>query len=641
MGKVKRSLIIGTAGHIDHGKTQLVKALTGVDTDVLKEEKERGITIELGFAPLRLPSGISAAIIDVPGHEKFVRTMVAGAWGIDAVILVIAADEGIMPQTVEHLEICDLLKVKRGVVAITKKDLVDDEWLSMVKDEVRDFLVGTFLEGAPVVAVSSITGENIDMLIEEIDRVCLETPEKPDEGIFILPVDRSFTLKGFGTVVTGTLVSGKITTGDDVEIMPQRKISRVRGIQVHNEFRNQAHAGERTALNLINISKEEVKRGDLLCHPGTLLPSRRLYAHITLLQSQKVPLKNATTVSFHVGTAIRKAMVLLMDRTKLEAGDSCFVELRLDEEIACLFGDRFIIRSLSPLRTIGGGFIAHPHPSGKRGRKKGVLLEKLLSVLSADQINLVDFFLEDSGIRGITPHEMQSLLNMKEERIIEMLQTLSADGRALLFDRERQKYIHQKIYNSIKDTIINTISSLHQNFPFRMGFTKDHIRSSIKYQLDEKLFDILISSLYKEGAITMEMDLLMLPSTKKIFSERNARLLMEIEDFILKSGLQVPELDELSLKFSIPASQIKDLLDLLMKSGSIVRLTKDLFFHRDSLEAMKVKVCEFFQKRDEMTVGDFKNIFQVSRKYAIPLLEYLDNQKITTRVGDVRRLRGK
>lgn len=641
MEKAKRSIIIGTAGHIDHGKTQLVKALTGIDTDVLKEEKERGITIELGFAAFRLPSGTSASIIDVPGHEKFVRTMVAGAWGIDAVILVIAADEGIMPQTVEHLEICDLLKVKKGVVAITKKDLVDDEWLSMVREEIIQFLKGTFLEGAPVVAVSSITGENIEQLIEEIDRVCLETPEKSSEGIFILPVDRSFTLKGFGTVVTGTLVSGRITTGDDVEILPQRKISRVRTIQVHKEFRKEAYAGERTALNLINISKEEIKRGDLISHPGILQPSRRVYAHIKLLQSQRVPLKNAAMVSLHIGTAERKSLVLMMDRVKLDPGESCFVELRLDEEIACLFGDRFIIRSLSPLRTIGGGSIVHPHPSGKMRKKKAFLLERLPLTITSEYRNLIEFFLEDAGIKGITPHQLQSLLNIKLQNIMEILQILINDGKAVVFDKEKHKYIHINNFNSLKDAVISTLSTLHNNFPNRMGFSKDQIKSSIKFQIDEKLLDTVISNLHQQEAVSTEGELIFLPSLKKLFSERSIPVLQEIEDFILKSGLQVPDLNELSIRFNIPVSQIKEYLDLLIRSGNIIRITKDLFFHRNTIEDMKKNVYLFFQENERMTVGDFKNLFQISRKYAIPLLEYLDNQKITIRVGDIRKLRGK
>nr|BAL57965.1 selenocysteine-specific translation elongation factor [uncultured prokaryote] len=641
MEKPQKTLIIGTAGHIDHGKTQLVKALTGVDTDVLKEEKERGITIQLGFAPFRLPSGISASIIDVPGHEKFVRTMVAGAWGIDAVILVIAADEGIMPQTVEHLEICDLLGVKKGVVAITKKDLVDEEWISMLKEEVKEFLKGTFLDGSPIVAVSSSTGENIDLLIEEIDRVCVETEEKSDDGIFILPVDRSFSLKGFGTVVTGTLVSGKITIGDDVEILPQRKPSRVRGIQVHNEFRKEAYAGERTALNLINISREEVKRGDLISHPGILRPSKRLYVHVKLLQSHNVPLKNATTVSFHIGTAERKALLLLMDRAKLEPDSSCFAELRLDEEIACLFGDRFIIRSLSPLRTIGGGFIVHPHPTGKRSKGKVFLLERLPLIMSPDYRNLLDFFLEDAGFRGMMPRDAQSVLNIKEEKIADIFQILSSNGRAVLFDSERQRYVHVNAFNSLKDIITKTISSLHQSFPLRMGFSRDQIKSSMRYQLDEKLFDTAISTLHQEGTIGMEKELIFLQSMKHLFSERSIPLLRELEDLILKSGLQVPDLETISMRLKVPASQIKELLDILVRSGSIVRITKDLFFHSDSLEEMKRKVLWFFEEKDVMSVSDFKNIFNLSRKYAIPLLEYLDNQKITTRIGDVRKLRGK
>ncbi|MGA1840724.1 MAG: selenocysteine-specific translation elongation factor, partial [bacterium] len=370
-----KHIILGTAGHIDHGKTTLIKALTGVDCDRLKEEKARGITIELGFTYLDLSDGIRIGIIDVPGHEKFVHHMVAGVVGMDLVLLVIAADEGIMPQTREHLDICRLLGVKKGLIAITKSDLVEQDWLDLVMEEVEDFFNGTFFSQGPIIPVSSITGKGLDELKEAIINMVKDLPEHTGEGAFRLPVDRVFTMKGFGTVITGTLLSGEVRTGDTVEVLPQQIKARVRGLQVHNENVEVAMAGQRTAINLQGVEREIIKRGDLLCQPGLMDPEYLLDAKITLLESVPV-LKNRTRIRFHTGTTEIFGRVILLDREELEPGQTCLVQFRLEEKIAAMPHDRFVIRRYSPITTLGGGEIIDSHPL-KHKRYKEDILEDL------------------------------------------------------------------------------------------------------------------------------------------------------------------------------------------------------------------------------------------------------------------------
>ncbi|MBI4391738.1 MAG: selenocysteine-specific translation elongation factor, partial [candidate division NC10 bacterium] len=368
-----KHIIVGTAGHIDHGKTSLVKALTGIDTDRLKEEKERGISIELGFAHLTLPDGLRLGIVDVPGHERFVKTMLAGVGGIDLVILVIAADEGIMPQTREHLHICRLLQIPRGLVALTKRDLVDADWLELVAEEVRTFLKGTFLEGAPVLPVSATTGEGLDALKAALAALAAEAEPKRVEGIFRLPIDRVFTMKGFGTVITGTLLAGSLKVGDEVVVLPEGLRSRVRRLQVHGETVEQAFAGQRTAVNLPGIEVSAIARGSLLCLPGTLRPSTAMDATLTLLEDAPRPLKNRGRIRFHLGTSELLARAVLLDREELPPGQSAYVHLRLESPGAALPQDRFVIRSYRPAVTVGGGMILDPAPPQRRRKRQEIL----------------------------------------------------------------------------------------------------------------------------------------------------------------------------------------------------------------------------------------------------------------------------
>ena len=391
----KKFLVVGTAGHIDHGKTTLIKALTGIDTDRWEEEKRRGMTIDLGFAHLELPNGVLIGIVDVPGHEKFIKNMLAGAHGIDFVLFVIAADEGVMPQTREHLTVCEVLGTKRGIVVLTKKDVVDEEWLELVKEDVKEFLKGTFLEGAPIIPVSSKTGEGLKELLEEMDKLAAKVEPKSSKGIFRLPVDRSFTVKGFGTVVTGTLLSGKIKTGDTVEVLPEGKEVKVRSVQVHGKSVEEAFAGQRTALNLLGVSKEEVGRGNLVATPGYLKPSPLVDVELTLSKEADLILQSGHKVHFHHLTKEVEGEVYLIDRDELLPGETALAQVRLKEEVVPVYGDRFVIRNYSPARVIGGGRILNPLPFKKfRRRFKGEFLEFLKALKEKSVKEIVVSYVE-------------------------------------------------------------------------------------------------------------------------------------------------------------------------------------------------------------------------------------------------------
>ncbi|HEU5393646.1 MAG TPA: selenocysteine-specific translation elongation factor, partial [Candidatus Methylomirabilis sp.] len=423
-----KHIIVGTAGHIDHGKTSLVKALTGIDTDRLKEEKERGISIELGFAHLTLASGLRLGIVDVPGHERFVKTMLAGVGGIDLVVLVIAADEGIMPQTREHLHICRLLQIPRGLVALTKRDLVDPDWLEMVAEEIRIFLKGTFLEGAPILPVSATTGAGLEALKAALAAVAAETEPKRVEGIFRLPIDRVFTMRGFGTVITGTLLAGSLKIGDEVAVLPEGARSRVRRLQVHGETVEQAFAGQRTAVNLPGVEVSGIARGSLLCFPGALHPSIAMDASLTLLADAPRPLKNRSRVRFHLGTSELLARVVLLDREELEPGQSAYVHYRLESPGAALPQDRYVIRSYSPAVTIGGGIILDPAPPERR-RKRQEILDHLRVLEQGSPADRLERLLLQAGGTPIGPEALRGASDLEPGLLGEALTKLLAERR--------------------------------------------------------------------------------------------------------------------------------------------------------------------------------------------------------------------
>ncbi|MGB9712845.1 MAG: selenocysteine-specific translation elongation factor [Dissulfurimicrobium hydrothermale] len=639
----QKTLILGTAGHIDHGKTTLVKALTGIDTDRLKEEKRRGITIELGFAYLDLPNGQRIGVVDVPGHERFVKNMVAGAMGMDLVALVIAADEGVMPQTREHLEICQLLEVKKGLVVLTKKDMVDPEWLELVKEDIREFLVGTFLEGAPIVSVSSISDakdNGIHELITVISDLVADIPPRTPSGPYRLPVDRVFSIKGFGTVVTGTSISGKIRVGDEAVIYPQGLKTKIRGIQIHNAPCDEAAAGMRTALNLQGIEREAVERGDVVATAGSLHPSYLLDLKFLYLSSAGRPLKYRSPVRFHTGTVEITGRVI-MQEDEIEPGRETFIQIKLDKPAAVLPGDRYVIRSYSPIRTIGGGIILNPMP--RRRKRSRPELWKGLEILSRLEPNdLIIYHLEQAGQRGLTQAELAMRSGVYGEILEQTLDSLFSKGKAVRIDTDEKRAIDGNIYRTLKKKILDFATEYHKENPLSKGIAKEEVRSRIFLHSPSggRLFQKLLTDLVNSGDLIQEKDLLRLSTHKVSLGEEEISTRRNLEELFRKSGLEPPSREDAVTIVSPDKKTASNIFDLLVAEGVLVRIKEDLYYHRDALNKVVDLVTSFLKKNGEMAVGDFRDMTHgLSRKFIIPLLEYLDNQKITIRVGDKRKLR--
>ncbi len=633
-----KQIILGTAGHIDHGKTSLVKAMTGIDTDRLKEEKERGITIELGFAHLELPSGQILGIVDVPGHEKFVKNMVAGATGVDLVALVIAADEGVMPQTREHLEICQLLKVKKGLVVLTKTDMVDHEWLALVKEDVSAFLSGTFLEGAPIVPVSSLTGQGIKELVGVLDGLVKEVPEREMSGFFRLPVDRVFTMKGFGTVVTGTTISGFIRTGDEVTVYPQGLEARIRGIQVHNREVQEVSAGLRTAINLQGVEKEQIERGNVVATKDSLRATRMVDVVLDHLKSAPRKLKNRAKVRFHTGTSEIIATVVLLDRDELKPGDTCFAEIRLEEPVAVLARDRYVLRSYSPVRAIAGGEILNAYPQKKKRFSETALSE--LRVLNSGNLSeITEQFVLASRFDGVEQSELPFLTNASRKKLDEILKILQAQKKIIQYDKEKGTLIHAGYLKKARDQILSMLDQYHKDFPLKVGLLKEELRSRTAGSGDSKLFNFLITQLIQEGIVVQEKEVLRLKEHRVTLAQDQEKVRQQIEEIYLKGALQPPYFKELTQKF--PGNSGTDVLQVMVKDGILIKVKEDLFFHRDVIEELKERLVAVLKEKGEIDTPQFKDMTGASRKYTIPLLEYFDITQLTMRIGDKRVLRKK
>ena len=637
-----KRVILGTAGHIDHGKTTLVKALTGIDTDRLKEEKQRGITIELGFAHLTLPSGIRLGIVDVPGHERFIKNMVAGASGVDLVALVIAADEGVMPQTREHLEICQLLGVKSGVVVITKKDLVDEEWLELVKEDIAEAMKGTFLEGAPMVAVSAVTGEGLPELIKVLDELVAQIPDRPAEGPFRLPIDRVFVIKGFGTVVTGTAISGRIALGEEVMVYPKGLKTKVRRIQVHGEDRDFGEAGQRTALNLQGIEKEEIERGDVVAHLGVLQPSYILDLDLQYLSSAPRPLVHNTRVRFHIGTSEVLGRVVLFGQEKVQPGQRALAQIRLEKPVACWRGDHFVIRSYSPMITIGGGVVLDPL-ARRRKRSQRHQVEELRLLRDGEPPEIILYHLDRAGVLGLTKEKIALRISIFDQALEEVLRVLNNQGKIKRVQVEgKDLYLSSKIYQRLKEEILLRLKKFHEKFPLRMGLPKEDLRQRLPSGLEARVFEKMLEELEEKGKVVREKELVRLATHQIVLAEDLERLKHQIEEAFRREGFQPADKDEILSRFRENPALTMEIFGLLLKEGRLVRIKENLVYHIDVLEEIKKRVLEFFKTHSEMAVGDFRKLTEgASRKYLIPLLEYLDQEKITIRLGDKRVLRGK
>lgn len=632
-----KHVILGTAGHIDHGKTSLVKALTGVDTDRLKEEKERGITTELGFTFLDLPSGIRLGIVDVPGHEKFVKHMVGGVWGIDLVALVIAADEGVMPQTREHLDICKLLNVKKGLVVLSKIDLVDKDLLELVREEVSEIVRETFLRTAPIVSVSSTTGEGIPHLISTLDLLSQEVDGRPADGLFRMPIDRVFVMKGFGTVVTGTMISGSLFLGETVQILPAGLEGKVRNLQVHNRSVESAVAGERTAVNLQGIETSLVERGAVLVRPDTLRPTRLIDAYLEYLPDAPRPLKHRSVLRFHIGTALTHASVFLLDREELSAGDGGFVQLRLDRPVIALPQDRFVIRSSAAIQTVGGGVILDSHPEKHRRYTSSVITELgLLKDGTGEQA--LRQHIEHSGVGGIALEDLLNRVEMSPGQVQENIGRMAERGDLFIIDPEKWKVIEKEQYQRLKNLVLVQLAEFHRRSPMKSGLSKEELRTKLPPEVDVKLFQILVHQLIQSKEVILERDKLRLPS-HQITSADEKGLIKRVEATVLKGGLQPPSPKELSEEWSEGGEKIRAIFEHLVHEGILVKIKGDIYVHQVSVENLKQELVAYLKSHREITTPQFKEMTKVSRKYAIPLIEYFDQSKLTLRVGEKRVLR--
>jgi len=634
-----KQIILGTAGHIDHGKTSLIKALTGIDTDRLKEEKQRGITIELGFAHFRLPGGQVLGIVDVPGHEKFVKNMVAGATGIDLVALVIAADEGVMPQTREHLEICELLKIRHGLVVLTKIDMVDSDWLELVKEDVSEYLSETFLADAPMVEVSAVTGQGLEALTQVLDKLAREVPDREIGHIFRVPVDRVFTMKGFGTVITGTSISGRIKTGDEVTVYPQGISSRIRGLQVHNKEVGEVSAGLRTAVNLQGVEKAVIQRGDVLATKDSLRLTYMVDVILDLLSSSPRKLKNRARVRFHSGTCEIMARVVLLDRDELKPGESCYAQIRLDEPTAVLKDDRYVIRSYSPVRTIGGGEVLNALPGRKKKRFSPPILAEMKLLHTGEPSELIELFVSLGRFQGVEQGELPFLTNTGKKKLDEVLKKLMSLKRLSLYDKERGSLIHIDFLQKARDEIHDTLFKYHKEYPLKIGLLKEELRSRTTGSTNPKLFNHLMNQLTQEGLVVQDKETVRLKDHQVTLAEDQEQTRQKLIHIYSKSGLQPPYVKE--WKHEFPGNSGPEVLEVMAKEGILIKVTEELYFHREAIEALGERLVDFLKAHGEITTSQLKDMTGTSRKYTIPLIEYFDRTQVTVRVGDSRVLRKK
>jgi selenocysteine-specific elongation factor len=630
-----RNIIIGTAGHIDHGKTTLIKALTGRETDRWEEEKRRGITIDLGFTYFDLPDGNKAGIIDVPGHEKFIKNMLAGVVGMDMVLLVIAADEGIMPQTTEHLNILNLLGVENGIVVITKCDIVDQEWISLVREDITETISSTFLEGAPIVEVSSKTGQGIEKLIQEIINIADKAvKERELNTIPRLPIDRVFSIQGFGTVITGTLITGILKKGEEVEIYPVNKICRIRNIQVHSSDVEKAYAGQRTAINLSNVKKNEIYRGCVIAPVNSMKNTMMLDVKLNLLKSSKRVVINRSRLHLYTGTSEILTRVVLLDRDELTPGESCYAQLRLEEEIAVRRGDKFIVRFYSPLETIGGGEIIEPLPL-KRKRFDENLIEELKIKEKGTGADVIEKIIKETkdllSVSGLA-----KTTALTETEVQDNIEILEQEEKITLFKVKNDMYVWHKSFEiEIEEKLEKYLFNYHKENKYATGAKKSEIKSKFFPNLKQLLFDVIIQAFVEKGLIKQSDEFISLTyftieydADYRKIKERVLMILDEVKFELLK-------IDELSEKINHPMTD--DVLSLMLTEKDLVRIN-DLVTTRELYEEAKNILVEFLNKNKKISAAQYRDLINTNRKTAIALLEHFDMLKLTKRIENDRIL---
>ncbi len=635
-------IIIGTAGHIDHGKTSLVKALTGIDADRLPEEKQRGMTIDLGYAYLDLDAGRRISIVDMPGHERFVKNMLAGATSISLVLFVIASDDGVMPQTIEHLEIINLLGIKQGIVVLTKRDLVTDEWFATVRDDVKDVLKGTTLEHAPMVSVSTVTGEGIEDCKAIINDLIAQVKKRDVLRVFRLAIDRSFTIPGYGCVVTGPVLGGQVSVEDEVEIVSLKKIVRVRGIEVTGERVNVAFAGQRAAVNLTGIKSSEIKRGYELSLPGYLHTVNVVDASLRLIKSVKNPLKNRARIRFHINTSEVMGRVVLLDRESLKPGEESMVQILLESPVITEREDRFIIRSYSPPYTIGGGNILQ-HNTIRLKRFNEEALKTLKILAGGNLSDIVEkVYLNDSNAgkgrfsRVFTLEEISRLVNIHPLLLKDIVAGLMKKGILLRFDIDSKEIvIHRDVIASLKDIILRTLKTFHKEHPLKTGVEDGQFKTLLGNNIHSSIITAALSLLKHEKAIKVTDNKLSLAEFKIEVAKQDKDALGKMEEFFLHGGVTPPSKEEGCSAFG---SSGKSAFAVLVEQKRLIAVNRDLYFHTLTLDKVKELVREHIKKHGPITAAQFRDLTKTSRKFAIPLLEYFDAIHFTKRMGDVRIL---
>lgn len=628
-----KNIIVGTAGHIDHGKTTLIKALTGRNTDRWEEEQRRGITIDLGFTYFDLKNGDRVGIIDVPGHEKFINNMVAGVVGMDLVLLVVAADEGIMPQTREHMDILGLLGIKKSILVINKCDLVDEEWLELVEEEIQEELEGTFLEGAPVVKVSAATGQGLDELTDTIQQLMSdEVVTKDTQTIPRLPIDRAFTLSGFGTIITGTLISGTITREDVLEMYPIGKECKIRNIQVHGQNQDKCYAGQRVAINLSNVKKKEISRGCVLAPKNSMKNTDLLDVKLKVLEDSMRILTNHERLHLYTGTSEILCRAVLLDKEQIGPGEEGLVQLRLEEEIAVKRGDRFVVRFYSPMETIGGGIVLEPNPVRKK-RFDAQAIEELKKKESGSLGDVMELQIKEHGDTMITLAELAKVMAHSVDELKEYLEELEESGTIFVFQMKKDTYLwHRDSEFAVRQKIEETLQKYHSEHPYRYGMKKAEIHNTFLKKIKPNIFDAYIERMTGENVYGRREEYLSLPGYEVPKDAMYLQTEKLIEDTLEKAGYDFVRFSEIDFG-KIPRQTAEDVILMMIDEGKVIRINEEMFTMKQLMDEAKEKIQNHLKEENLITIAEVRDMFSTSRKSAKPILEYMDSIKVTKKTG--------